>query len=516
MIDLVKPAEYEESLNPLYKGNPLIESLPPFWEFKEFYEILTKTKPVSRTEALNFGVSERDELLSGIKRTFFVPRNEHYRLYRTINNSLTSGYHLRKPVKKDVNLKLKSSYRDLHRDPPIISISTTSLSSSLFGISGIGKTTTFDYILALYPKGISHNLPDLDPFTQIPFVKLECPKDSSLKDLCYNFFGKLDTILKSSYQAIYGKKRETLDSMVASMAKLTISHQLGMIIVDEIQHLTNGRSNSAETMLNFFVNLNNTLQIPIFIIGTPESNDLFGKSYRLPRRWSGEGAERWDLIPFDDEWEFIMQQLFKYQYTQEAVEYDDHWAALFYYHCQGIIDRAVRIFVESQKTVLYNDEKKLTFEIVEKTIEDKFWLEEPAMEALRSGREKDLSNYPDLFFKDKLKINKSKDYRAILIKKILEDFSVPRNFYASKIKELLQNHPDYNNQEIALEIIREHEKSNSIDSPKAKKKPPKLIKKYVDGDLRLCFDDDLDKLHEKLLEKGLLLNVSDYFLDEVS
>ncbi|HAF29044.1 MAG TPA: hypothetical protein DCG75_08345 [Bacteroidales bacterium] len=517
MNSSVYKAEYEDSLNPFYKGNPLIECLNPLLEFKDFFSLLTSTKPISRTEALKYTINQRDEFLTLLKHNFFVPSEKHYSLYRTIYNSLTSGYHLRKPIKKEVNLKLKSSYRNLHTASAIVSESTASLSSCLLGISGIGKTTIINKILSLYPGGISHNLPELDPFVQIPFIKIECPKDSSLKDLCLNFFGKLDALLSTSYQTIYGKKRETVDNMVLAMAKLTISHQIGMIIVDEIQHLTNVRSNSADIMLNFFVNLNNTLQVPIFIVGTPESINLFGKSHRLPRRWSGEGAEKWNKIPFNDEWKFIMEMLFKYQYTEEAIAYDEDWASLFYYHSQGIIDRAIRIFIEAQKRVLFSDLKKLSREIVEKTIKEKLWLEKDAMEAIRSKRKRDLSNYPDLYFpEEEIEINESKDYRALTIKKILEDFSIPINFYTSKLGYLLQNNPDYDNQRIALDIMLEYKKSNTDDTSKAKKKAPKLITNYTEGDLRKCYDNDLDNLHEKLLENDSLLNVSEYFLEEIS
>lgn len=518
MKDRVFQAEYKESRNPYYKGNPLIECLPSIMDFKTFYTILSRFKPTSRKEALNYKISEREAFLTLLKHQLFVPSVKHYGLYKTIYHSLVSGYHIRKPVKKEVNLKLKSSYRELHTHPSIDSESTSSLSSCLLGISGVGKTTIINKILSLYPGGISHNLTDLDPFVQIPFVKLECPKDSSLKDLCINFFEKLDSLLKTDYQAIYGKKRETVDNMVRAMAKLTVTHQVGMIIVDEIQHLTSVRSNSAETMLNFFVNLNNTLQVPIFIIGTPESVNLFGKSHRLPRRWSGEGAEKWDRIPFDEEWKFLIETLFKYQYTDKLTAYDENWASLFYHHSQGIIDRAIRIFIESQKSVLYSNQKKLTTEIVEKTIKEKLWLENEAMVALRSNREKDLLSYPDLYFHEgEIAIDKRPDYRALTIKKILMEFSIPINFYTSKLDYLLQNFPDYDNHRIALEIISEYNKSNSSDSFKAyNNKAPKLIRNYSDGDLRKCYDDDSDNLHQKLLENDSLLNVSTYFLEKVS
>lgn len=517
MKDSVYQAEYEESQNPYYKGNPLIECLPKKLTFNDFITLLTANKPISRTEAIKYPIQQREEFITLLKHNFFMPSVKHYGLYKTIYHSLVSGYHLREPVKKEVNLKLKSSYRDLLILQQIDSESTPSLSSCLIGISGVGKTTLINKILSLFPGGISHNLSDLDPFVQVPFVKLECPKDSSLKDLCINFFEKLDSLLKTVYQATYGKKRETVDNMVRAMAKLTISHQVGMIIVDEIQHLTNVRSNSADTMLNFFVNLNNTLQVPIFIIGTPESINLFGRSHRLPRRWSGEGAEKWNRIPFDEEWKLLIKTLFKYQYTDKAINYDENWASLFHHHSQGIIDRAIRIFIETQKAVLNSDVEMITHAIVEKTIKEKLWLENDAMEALRSNRKKDLSNYPDLFFiDDKKEIQGNTNYLALTSKLILKDYFVPVNFYTPRLEYILQNHPDFDSETIAFEIITEYKKCNTADTSKAKKNATKLVTNYIDGDLRKCYDEDANNLHRKLLENGSLLNVGEYFLEKGS
>ncbi|MEI2614896.1 MAG: ATP-binding protein [Methylotenera sp.] len=62
---------------------------------------------------------------------------------------------------------------------------STARSLSLIGCSGSGKSTTLNRILATYPQVIFHEKYN---FTQIVYLKLDCPHDGSLKNLCYHFF----------------------------------------------------------------------------------------------------------------------------------------------------------------------------------------------------------------------------------------------------------------------------------------------------------------------------------------
>ena len=523
MIDIFE-AEYEESKNPYYKGNPLIECLPELRSFETFYKTLLKrSKPIARAEALKLDIPQRDELLTLLKQYFFVPSERMYELYRTIHNSLTSGYHQRNPSLRGNHDKLKRSYRDLHTQIDLVNESTSSLSSCLMGISGIGKTTTVNKILSLYPLGIKHTRKDLDPFVQIPFIKVECPKDSSIKDLCINFFQVLDSLLNTNYQSMYGKPRETANNMVNAMAKLTVSHQVGMLIVDEIQHLTNGKSansnllhSSAEMMLNFFVNLNNKLKIPILIVGTPESIRLFSSNHRLPRRWSGEGAEKWNALANNEEWALIIEWLFKYQYTEREVSYSEDWASIFYKHSQGIIDRAIRIFVEAQKQALYSGERTISIQLINKVVKNKFWLEEPAMAAMRSGRKKELQNYQDLYFPEHFENTHLVSESTLLqVYNAVEKLNVPEEFYIEKSQYYFEFHPEYNPERIALEIAVEYNSLNKNKQERSDKKEVKrnsTEKRFSENDLRKCSSENKDELHSKLLEANVLLDLKSEFL----
>ena len=55
---------------------------------------------------------------------------------------------------------------------------STALSYSLIGCSGSGKSTTLQRILNLYPQVIYHEKYN---FTQLVYLKIDCPHDGSLK-----------------------------------------------------------------------------------------------------------------------------------------------------------------------------------------------------------------------------------------------------------------------------------------------------------------------------------------------
>ena len=137
-------------------------------------------------------------------------------------------------------------------------------------ISGIGKSLAVERILRLYPQVIHHSKYQGRNFTysQIVWLKLDCPFDGSLKGLCINFFQAVDSILGTSYHKNYGSKTRTTDEMLPYMALVAANHGIGILVIDEIQRLSLAKSGGSEKMLNFFVQLVNTVGVPVILFGT--------------------------------------------------------------------------------------------------------------------------------------------------------------------------------------------------------------------------------------------------------
>ena len=94
------------------------------------------------------------------------------------------------------------------------------------GFPGIGKTSAIERILSLYPQVILHKHP-LNTL-QIVWLKLNCPHDGSLKTLCMNFFLKIDSLIGTNYYEKYGKKTNSVSSMVIRMSQVARIHSIGV------------------------------------------------------------------------------------------------------------------------------------------------------------------------------------------------------------------------------------------------------------------------------------------------
>ncbi len=77
--------------------------------------------------------------------------------------------------------------------------------------------------------------------------------------------------------------------MMPRMAQLAMNHSLGLLVIDEIQHLSLAKSGGSEKMLNFFVNLVNTIGVPVVLIGTMKALSVLQSEFRQARRGSGQG-----------------------------------------------------------------------------------------------------------------------------------------------------------------------------------------------------------------------------------
>lgn len=78
----------------------------------------------------------------------------------------------------------------------------------------------------------------------------------------------------SNYERRYGLKRHGIETMLALMSQIANAHALGLLVIDEIQHLSRSRSGGSQEMLNFFVTMVNIIGVPVMLIGTPKAREI--------------------------------------------------------------------------------------------------------------------------------------------------------------------------------------------------------------------------------------------------
>ncbi len=396
-------AFYRDPLIPSYKGNPFIEALPPIWSKEEVINLLQRY-PDYQEEHRAWATELRVHLIRSVLKFFEVlPR--HIDLEQRISCTIRTGYEARNPCLPDAWLHIRDKVQSLKSVlvpqegvemeeliPTVALQADLEMAATGFafiGISGIGKTTSLKNILALYPQVIIHNrYHDVDfNRVQVVWLKLECPFDGSIKGLCLNFFQALDSLLGTNYYEHYGRRgRSTVDALLPYMTRVSLLHGLGILVIDEIQHLNEAKSGGARRMLNFLVQLVNTVGMPVIPVGTYKATPILGGEFRQARRSAGQGDLFWYAMKEDETWQFFLESLWMYQYTKEPCPLTPELSHTLYDVSQGITDLAVKVYMLAQvRAITRGDDESISDALIRSVAYDSLRLANPILEALRTG-----------------------------------------------------------------------------------------------------------------------------------
>jgi len=390
---------YREQVVPDYKENPLIEAMPPIWSSAEVIDMLSH----------NGGYHEGERQLDAQYRLhcvhrlfrYFQPLEQHIDIEQRFSRCIRQGYLHRNPLSKEYATALAQGYNSLVEGKAVSNLSAfrpTAAGFTIIGMSGVGKTSAVSNILALYPQVIEHI--KYKNFTivlkQVVWLKIDCPHDGSVKGLCMEFFEAIDRAIGTNYFEPHGKRSNTIDIMMIRMAQIARLHCLGVLVIDEIQHLNTATGGGKEKMLNFFVTLVNTIGVPVVLIGTSRAMSVLQSEFRQARRGSGQGDLIWEAMKNDASWDIFVSSMWQNQWTKKVVPLDSKFRDALYYESQGITDIAVKLYamVQIRAIALGLDSiKPSDFRIVSS---EGLGLVKPMLDALRSGDRKKIDMYGDI------------------------------------------------------------------------------------------------------------------------
>ena len=383
-----------------YRGNPLIEALPPILEdSNEVIDILSHSDGHHDGERQS-GPRYRMHYVLRLFR-YFQPLEQHLDIEERFSLCIRQGYLHRSPILPGYAKSLADGYRVIKSggyELPV-AYNPTGSGFTIIGLSGVGKTSAVTRVLNLYPQVIVHSRYRDTPLVlkQIVWLKLECPHDGLIKGLCMEFFGAVDRAAGTNYFELHAKRTTTIDLMMQRMEQIARLHCVGVLVIDEIQHLCLAKSGGSEKMLNYLVSLVNKIGIPVVLIGTTPAKDILQSKFRQARRSSGhQGDLLWDRMENDESWGIFVSTMWENQWTRQIVPLTDEFKDALYYESQGIVDIAVKLYAMAQIRAIGLQTDTITPNDFRAVASEKLGLIKPALDALRSGDKKRIMAIGDI------------------------------------------------------------------------------------------------------------------------
>lgn len=384
-----------------YQHNPLVEALPASPSDEALIQLLSQL-PDFTPEQREWPTPERLSLVTGLTN-FCIPLTRHIQLALRLDSMIREGYvgraprtaeHIRIFQKIYENQKAKSTFSSA------TSVTAASLSASLIGLSGMGKTMTLKRLQAHIPEVIYH--PE-HQIWQIPFLHIETPHDgASVKGLAHSILRKVDRYIPSAnYYDLYANKtRASVETLLNNVARVLHIHCVGLLVCDEIQNLENAPKNK-QSLMTLLVSASNELGVPILFVGTNKARRVLSLDFRQARRSVGQGLAYWDRLtkgtPSEPgEWDEFLHVLWQFQWVRDPVPVNPMLSDLMYHHSQGIIDVVIKLFAACQWRAMLDGSEKITAQLIDDVAKKELALLQPMVAALRNDDLAALESYDDI------------------------------------------------------------------------------------------------------------------------
>jgi hypothetical protein len=359
----VVKAQYRPCPIRAFKGNPLIEALPPIISDEELIKHLACTPKIS---------PEERELPPEIRKTalvaleeFTYPLPEYLDFARRIESAIYRGYSSKNPLLPTSNHYLHYLDPDETTVQPISGrFESRATGITLAGPSGSGKNWMFERVLSMYPQVIVHEKYDGKslPITQLVWIKVSCPGDGSLVSFVSSILMAIDRALGTEHFEEARKGRFNKSLLSQQVNRLVRTYRIGLIVIDEFSNLKlpkKATPDDVPTLTRLILNLMNGAGVPILFCGNPEMIDIVQLSLKTARRAENGGVVTMGPLHLAV-WEALSKRLWALQMTDCITPWSKRQADKLNKASRGLVEIAVRGFFEAQRLVIGSGDERLT------------------------------------------------------------------------------------------------------------------------------------------------------------
>lgn len=353
-----------------HQGNPLIEALPPLVDDEQIILKLRSTQVCvkSETEAPAF---IRKKYLHRLEQ-FVEPSYQYLECFRMVENLIIQSYIPKNPLTNTAQHWLHHDRPDESKHSPSQGrFVPRSAAMSIVGEGGVGKSWMLESILRSYDQVIKHSSYNGKRlrFQQIVWIKVNCPENANVKGLLLHILGELDRLTGSNEAPRALASRDAAAAASVAITRILKSSFVGVLAVDEMQHLEFANVKLKELFIQFILNTLSHAGVPLILAGDPRIVDVIKSSLPISRRVETGGTIFMRGYK-GHEWEFFVKELWKYQWTKPKTRLTEELSHTLWNLSTGLPDYAVRIFKKAQELVIGTENETISGAVLQQVYEE--------------------------------------------------------------------------------------------------------------------------------------------------
>lgn len=385
-MTIIEVNKYYTAENNDYRGNPLVEVLPPLSK-SHIRMLLTSTLP-STAEDRTHSADLRIQYVNRLFR-FFIPFDEQvnfaYSMWSTICQAYTRWNPLKPSTQQAFNEMCESLLNGSYEPSDEISLFDSPQCITRFGTPGCGKTEVPKRLLRQLSKdGVFHHT--RHGVYQRLFVWVEAPSLKTDKALSWVVYDALYELMSLTGTAWKRLPPTTSSSVLGTEAALLARKlNLGIIAIDELQHCIRQSIGFDPDAMSFLTSFINRVKTPVLLLGTWPAAMLSRQALRLGRRTVTPGSMDVKRLRPGKRWNAFIKALFTMQYTQQLADYSDELASTFYELTQGVPDIAIKLMALAQLEAIVTKAELIDKALLTACSDKHLAKIEPAILAMRGG-----------------------------------------------------------------------------------------------------------------------------------